>query len=186
MSNLLICILGTSGSGKSTIANRLENKYGYKSVRSYTTRPMRNAEEDAQTHTFISDDEVEGFVNEMIAYNKYNGYHYFATKTQLDTNDIYVTDKPGLEQVKLQYGGKDMIAVYIDCNSSIAAQRMSRRGDSDDKIMERLQYDAVAFKGAKDECAFVCLNENQDDLNDVCEFIHSLFRYYNNREGDKE
>ena len=37
----LYLIVGASGSGKTTVANALEEKYGYKQLQSYTTRPMR-------------------------------------------------------------------------------------------------------------------------------------------------
>lgn len=181
MSNLLVCIIGSSGSGKSTIANRLEGKYGYKSVKSYTTRPIRDDEKDTQTHTFISSAEVQKFKDDMAAYNKYNGYEYFATKQQLDSADLYVVDKPGLAQLRKNYKGKDIIAVYIKCDSSITAKRMSGRGDSDEQIIARLQYDTTAFHEAADLCDFVCINEEPDDLNDVSEFIHSLFKYYNHK-----
>ena len=39
--NCLFLIVGASGSGKTTIANTLEERYGYKQIQSYTTRPKR-------------------------------------------------------------------------------------------------------------------------------------------------
>ena len=41
----IILIVGKSGSGKSTICDRLEQEYGLNQVKSYTTRPRRGANE---------------------------------------------------------------------------------------------------------------------------------------------
>ena len=54
-------IVGQSGSGKTTIVNTLEEKYGLKSIQSYTTRPKRSENETG--HTFISDEEYDKLEN---------------------------------------------------------------------------------------------------------------------------
>ena len=41
MNNPLFLFVGRSASGKTTIANILEEKYGHKQVQSYCTRPPR-------------------------------------------------------------------------------------------------------------------------------------------------
>ena len=177
--DLLICLIGTSGSGKSTIASRLERKFGFTSVKSYTTRAIRTEDEgDINTHTFITSDRVKDFADDMVAYNKYNGAEYFVTREQLKTADLYVVDKAGLIQLYRNYHDKDILSIYIDCDSSIVAQRMEQRGDSDEQIMQRLQYDAEAFAGAKDLCDFVMRNENPNDINDIVDWIEQTYRYY--------
>ena len=55
--NNIYLIVGCSGSGKTTIVNSLENKYGLKSIQSYTTRPKRS--DDETGHIFISDEEYD-------------------------------------------------------------------------------------------------------------------------------
>ena len=59
----LYLIVGASGSGKTTVANALEEKYGYKQFQSYTTRPMRTENETG--HTFVNDaffDQLTNFI----------------------------------------------------------------------------------------------------------------------------
>ena len=177
--NLLITLTGCSGSGKSTIANRLQRKYNYVSAKSYTTRPIRTeCEGDELTHTFITPEEVEQYEGNIVAYNRYNGYEYFATRQMLNEADLYVVDVDGLQQLRENYFDKDVLAIFIDCDSSIASRRMSERGDSDEQIMQRLQFDAVEFAGAKELCDFIIPNEAQGQVNDIVDWIDGLFRYY--------
>lgn len=178
MFKILIALIGISGSGKSTIANRLQRKYGYVSAKSYTTRPIRTeCEEDELTHTFITPDQVNEYKNDIVAYNRYNGYEYFATRQMLNEADLYVVDAAGLQQLRENYHDKNVLAIFIDCDSSIASRRMSKRGDSDEAIMQRLQHDAEAFKGVREMCDFVCDNSTQEKMNDIVEFIKMLFEY---------
>ena len=52
--NNIFLIVGCSGSGKTTITEQLEMKYGLKSIQSYTTRLPRY---DGETgHTIISNE----------------------------------------------------------------------------------------------------------------------------------
>ena len=178
----LIAILGVSGSGKTTLANKASRMFGLTVLKSYTTRPPReNDEADASSHEFCTMQEA-AFIAEndkIVAKNWFNGFFYFATQSQVDVADIYVIDVQGLKDLYRNYHGKPIISIFLDVNSSIAADRMSKRGDSDEAIFERLRHDSEAFKDAKDYCDFVCDNSNQDRCNEICDFIDMLMRYYN-------
>lgn len=181
MNKPLICLIGKSGCGKNFIANKLERK-GYTSVKSYTTRPIRqNDENDINTHIFISPDWVDDYKDDIVADTYFNGAYYFATRQQLNNSDIYILDKDGLKQLFRNYHDRDILAIYIDCDSSICAERMSKRGDSDESIMSRLQHDAIAFDGVEELCDFVVVNETQDQANRIIDGIDFLFNYYRMR-----
>lgn len=176
---LLITLTGNSGSGKSTIANRLNRKYGYVSARSYTTRPIRTEQEgDELTHTFITPEQVAEYKDDIVAYNKYNGYEYFATRTMLNNAQLYIVDVTGLKQLYRNYRNKDIISIFVDCDSSIVAKRMADRGNTDEEIMKRLQFDAIEFADAKDLCDFVIPNETPNQINDIVDWIDNLYKYY--------
>ena len=176
---LLLCLLGKSGCGKSTIAERLHRKYGYLQAMSYTTRPIRTeCEGDELTHTFITREQIANYEDDIVVYNEYNGNAYFVTRKMLEGCQIYVVDKEGLIQLYKNYHDKDILSIYIDCDSSIASRRMAERGDSDEQIMKRLQYDAVAFEGCKELCDFVIPNEVQNGVNDIVDWIDELYKYY--------
>lgn len=142
----LICILGPSGSGKTTIEKILYEKYNLKPVRSYTTRPKRYPDE--LNHTFISNAEFNKIKTEdMIAFTKYNGHRYCATRQQIDECDVYVIDPAGLEILKkLYHGAKNIVSVYLRVDANTCLERMQSRGDSFDNAFERIKNDLLAFR----------------------------------------
>ena len=178
MKSLLITLTGRSGCGKSTIAERLNRRYGYIQAKSYTTRPMRDSAEDANTHTFITREQIADFENDIVAYNEYNGNAYFVTRKMLEGCNLYVVDKEGLIQLYNNYHDKDILSIYISCDSSIASRRMAERGDTDEQIMKRLQYDEKAFANCEELCDFVIPNEVQNGVNDIVDWIDGLYRFY--------
>ena len=178
MKPMLIALLGRSGCGKSTIAERLNRKYGYVQAKSYTTRPMRDSAEDANTHTFITREQIADFEDDIVAYNEYNGNAYFVTRKMLEGCNLYVVDREGLIQLYNNYHDKDILSIYISCDSSIASKRMAERGDTDEQIMKRLQYDEKAFANCEELCDFVIPNEVQNGVNDIVDWIDGLYRFY--------
>ena len=50
----MICLIGKTASGKDTIAKELVNKYGYKRIVTYTTRPIRDGEKEGVNYYYIS------------------------------------------------------------------------------------------------------------------------------------
>ena len=73
MGNPLYLFVGRSASGKTTIANILEQKYGFKQVSSYTTRLPRYDGEVG--HVFVTEEEYKALEN-MVAYTFYDNNHY--------------------------------------------------------------------------------------------------------------
>ena len=59
LDNYIFCLVGKSGSGKTTIANKLFDRYGYTQIASYTTRPPRS--ENDTDHTYVSSEEFDFF-----------------------------------------------------------------------------------------------------------------------------
>lgn len=145
--NKIICIIGASGSGKTTVANILTNKYGMKQLKSYSTRkPRNNADND---HTYITAKEFEN-LQHTIAETVFDGNMYGATLEQYNASDIYVIDPIGfLNMVKTlkdeKYKHKTPFAVWIDADVITRMQRMGDRGDSEESIKRRIEHDENAF-----------------------------------------
>lgn len=139
MNKPLFLFVGKSASGKSTIANLLEQKYGYKQVQSYTTRPPRYDGEPG--HIFVTKEEF-GNLGELAAYTLYNGNEYGTTFQQLEECDIYVIDIPGVETLLQKDKIKRPICViYFDTTVRTRINRMVERGASDMEIVSRLYHD---------------------------------------------
>jgi guanylate kinase len=144
MDKPLFLFVGKSASGKTTIANMLSEKHGYKQVESYTTRPPRFEGESG--HIFVSEDEFNN-LGELAAYTYYNNHHYGTTLQQLNECDIYVVDIPGVEFLleKLKDDHRPICIFYFDSSVYNRILRMIDRHDSDMMIISRLledeQYD---------------------------------------------
>ena len=110
--DFIVLIVGESGSGKSEICRYLEDKYKLKEVKSYTTRPKRN--EDDNSHIFVTDYDFDNVLDDIVAYTEYNGYKYCATEKQIEDCDTYIIDPDGIEYFFKEYTGKKIpMVVHI-------------------------------------------------------------------------
>lgn len=140
MNDPLYLFVGRSSCGKTTIANVLEDKFGYKQVYSYCTREPRFEGEPG--HIFVSEEEFND-LGELAAYTFYNGNHYGTTLEQLNKCNIYVVDIPGVESLlkKLVNDTRPICIFYFDASVYNRILRMIERGDSDSMILARLLED---------------------------------------------
>ena len=161
----IVCIVGASGSGKSTIAEQL----GGNVIQSYTTRPMRFEGETG--HEFISNVEFVGDdiiiydlqghtrrlpASEIVAYAKLYGEHYFALREQFEASElnIYVVNPAAAEDVH-KYFDAGVKTLYIQVDEAVRKDRMiSRYSDAgysfdeiNDEVQTRLAGDRQEFAG---------------------------------------
>lgn len=138
----IICLVGASGSGKTTIAKKLE-KEGCNVIQSYTTRPKRH--ENEWGHTFVKDIprkwqklkesnnwKLEGMIldtTNMIAHQELYGYHYWATKEQYQSKgtSIYVIDPKGAEQVKKNVKDAEVVTIFLTVGEGERIARLRKR-----------------------------------------------------------
>ena len=138
MNKPLFLFIGRSASGKTTIANLLEEKYGHTQVQSYTTRPPRYEGEIG--HIFVTKQEFDA-LGELAAYTFYNNNEYGTTFKQLEECDIYVIDVPGVESLLQKKIDRPIVIIYFDTTVHTRILRMVDRGDSDSAIISRLLQD---------------------------------------------
>lgn len=136
----LFLFIGKSASGKTTIANMLEERKGMKQVQSYTTRPKRF--EGEVGHRFIEDEESYE-LKDIVASTLYNGYWYCATLEQVDEADIYVIDVAGAKELLYNHEmiNRDIHIVYFDASVYERINRMINRSSTDTQIVSRLLCD---------------------------------------------
>ena len=106
MSKPLIAIVGISGSGKTSLVNKVCKKFGYIPLKSYTTRKPREGDEnDLMSHEFCTMQEA-AFIAEqdkIVCSNWFDNNYYFATENQLNAADLYVVDVKGLKDLYRNY-----------------------------------------------------------------------------------
>ena len=139
MNKPLLLFVGRSASGKTTIANLLEEKYFFNQVQSYTTRCPRYDGEKG--HIFLTEDEFNQ-LEDIVSYTFYNNHQYGVTADLLNQNDIFVVDVPGVESLLEKYKTNRSICIlYFDSTVYTRIHRMLDRGDSDMQIISRLLQD---------------------------------------------
>ena len=116
----LFCIIGRTGSGKSTLVKKAANALGLKILKSYTTRPMRESESiENSDHIFISPDEVKKYRNDIVAYTERVNYCNFATKQQIMNADLYIINPSGYKELLKITEKMDVELIPILINTSI-------------------------------------------------------------------
>ena len=147
----LALIIGASGSGKSSVCNELEKRYGLKAIPSYTTREPRTPDEKG--HTFISDCEFDN-LKDILAYAETDGNRYAVTKEMLEDEQysLYVIDLSGVKYLLEHYkGDRPLVSFFIDTNVYDRFKRMIDRKDDRTPIdkmkaaLDRNEHDAVEF-----------------------------------------
>ena len=164
--DIIYCLVGPSGSGKTTIAKALHDE-GYNVVQSYTTRPPREPEEWG--HTFVMavyDDKQPPWKSEsVIAYNQFNGHHYWATVDQVKGNTIYIVDPPGDSVLRNQVDCP-VVTIYLTVGNERLYERLVKsRGPV--KAKERMLHDYDVFAAVKTDYVIDAERPVDDVLDNV-------------------
>lgn len=153
-----VVLVGKSGGGKDRILKELKERFFYIPIISYTTRPMREGEEQGREYNFVSKKYFEDMIaNEsFIEYRTYNTlvngvpdvWYYGVLKNtnyclgKLDElynyyNRVIILDLQGAKDF-IKYAGKDNTKViYIECDDEIRKERAKSRGSFDETEWNR-------------------------------------------------
>lgn len=173
----IVLLVGKSGTGKSTICQYLENMYGLKEVKSYTTRPKRNSGDTS--HKFVDEETFDDIISNdgVCAYTEFNGYKYCTTNHQIDNSDLYIVDPKGVDYFMKDYSGRKIpMVVCVDSPLDVRKDRMRLRGDSEDKIKSRIEHDEMAFKDIDNYAMRLYNNRIKvDDVITIGDDIYNMF-----------
>lgn len=132
-------ILGKSSTGKDTIYKNLlmDESFSLKDIILYTTRPIRDGEQNGKSYHFVTDEEYEkikasGNIIEERSYDTMHGlWRYFTVKDEqidLDNNDYLVIGVINSFVALKKYFGEDkVIPVYIEVDDGLRLQRALNR-----------------------------------------------------------
>lgn len=109
-----VLIIGRTASGKDTLREALERKYGWEFVKSYTTRKKRFEDED--THLFVSQQQADNVTNKVAVTFVNNGEgwdEYFSTEEQVQEADAYIVDPVGMYLLCASMPYEHFVVVYV-------------------------------------------------------------------------
>ncbi|MDO5540460.1 MAG: guanylate kinase [Eubacteriales bacterium] len=184
-------IMGKSGSGKDTIYKEVIDQEGLhlKKMVLYTTRPIREKEEDGREYYFVDDEtacelERQGKVIEMRAYHTVHGiWKYFTVDdehTDLKKYDyLAIGTLESYARLKEYYGPDKVVPIYIEVEDGNRLERALKRerkpqnqkyeemcrrflADSVDFSEENLQKAGITRRFANDNDREECMREVED------------------------
>ena len=143
----MIVLAGASASGKTEVAKVLASKYGIVKAITTTTRDLRVGEVNGRDYFFVSKDEFQKMIDEgrFVEHTIYNDNFYGSTKDQIAKNKCVVVDPVGLKAY-IALHDPNIITFFLDTTEETRAKRMHMRGDSEEKIKNRLIHDREAFR----------------------------------------
>jgi len=173
----MICLMGGSGSGKSTVEKTLEN-FGFKRSISYTTREprMRNGklEQDGNEYRFVSREKFLALVDRgiIIEHEYYDG-NYYGTPVPIGaTRYVATVCLGGFQALKKKYGDQ-VIGVYLECPYEIALRRAGLRDKTDEIALRRLEEDKKLI-AKMSECADLVVDATNDIGYTVAEILKKV------------
>lgn len=179
----IFCIMGKSASGKDTIYKRLLAYFQdeLSTIVSYTTRPIREGEQDGVEYFFITEQEVtklknQGRVIELREYQTVSGPWKYLTVDdgQIDLKKhsyLIIGTLESYVSMKSYMGEASLVPIYISLDDKERMRRAMERESKQknpnyEEIHRRFQADNLDFSGEKlkqagiDHCFY---NHNLED-----------------------
>lgn len=185
----LFCIMGKSASGKDTIFKKLtqDKNLNLKRVVSYTTRPMREGEQEGVEYHFVTTKRLEelekkGKVIECRDYSTVHGiWSYFTVDDgqvnfSLNQDNIIIGTLESYQKIRTYFGKANVIPLYIHVEDGLRLERALKRERQQEEpgyaeMCRRFLADAEDFSEEKmAACEIDRIYENIDIeqcLNDI-------------------
>lgn len=188
-------IMGKSSSGKDTIYKRLLENQDFHTVTMYTTRPIREGEQDGREYHFVDENQLvnlekKGLVIEKRSYNTFHGvWTYFTVKD--DSMDperfdyLMIGTLESYEKTKAYFGEERLVPIYIELDDGVRLQRALDREKKQkqpkyQEMCRRFLADSDDFADEKLEKANIKQSFYNDDLDrcisEIRDFIASFGR----------
>lgn len=131
-------IMGKSSSGKDTLYKMLLEKFtDFKTIILYTTRPIREGEEDGVEYHFVNEEETKnlrkaGKIIELREYHTIHGIwsYYTVDDGQVDltsNNYLVIGTLDSYNKIKKYYGEEYLVPLYIEVEDGERLMRALKR-----------------------------------------------------------
>lgn len=192
--NRIFYIIGKSSAGKDTVYKRLIAEMNFVPVVMYTTRPMRENEQQGREYYFVSREQFEkmcsdGDVIEKRIYNTvYGEWIYFTAKNSINTEKgdcIGIGTLQSFVQIK-KFFGSAVVPIYIEVDDGVRLARAVERergekvpkykelcrrfiADCDDFSEENLKSAGIEMRFRNDDSIEDCISEIKKYINITAE-----------------
>lgn len=156
----LFYLMGKSASGKDTIYKKVKEQMPeLRPIVIYTTRPIREGEQDGVEYYFVDDDRLQelqqaGKVIELRAYNTVHGiWKYFtADDGQFDREDhlIAIGTLESYVQLRKYFGNEKLIPIYIQVDDGVRLERALAR----ERLQKTPKYEELCRRFLADAADF--------------------------------
>lgn len=183
----MIVILGSTCSGKDTLAKVLCKDYGYEKIITCTTRPIREGEIPDKTYHYFTKEEfmqlmIENRFFEYTSYNVANGETWFYGTLKEDIsrqikNGILILNPEGFIKFRKYYPSSFFVRLYAPI--STIRRRAIQRGDDVAEASRRIKADIEDF--AIIETSNICnmsINSNNFSPNELAKIIDKQYKEY--------
>ena len=185
--NKIVVLSAPSSAGKDYIAKKLQEKFNWHFAISYTTRPMRDREQEGKEYYFLEDNKEfeklynSGFLFERTEYNSHGDvWMYGLGKKSFVNNNvtICILNPFGIRQL-LESELSDRLEIfYVYCDFETRFFRALNRTTLDDdgkiELIDRVIRDEHDFKDFHEKYGGnIINNENETDIDDICDNIYN-------------
>ena len=165
----MIILIGESGSGKTTILNKLVER-GYEKAINHTTRAPRENELESGEYKFITKAKFNEMWDngELLQRAEFNNEYYGISTSSLKDNVVCISIVNSVKDIKnrareLNMKEVEKKTVYVYVAEAERIKRMKNRGDINDSIQTRLKIDREKFRDAKAVADFIVENNDIDE-----------------------
>ncbi|MCR5743381.1 MAG: guanylate kinase [Lachnospiraceae bacterium] len=165
-------LMGKSASGKDTLYSMiLGSGLDLREVILYTTRPMRDGEEEGREYHFIDEQRFEELrsTDKLIEYREYNTVHGIWRYMTVDDGQIDLSKNSYLmigtlesyEKTRQYYGSENLLPIYVAVDDGIRLERALKR----EKKQKNPKYAEMCRRYLADEADFAPENLKRLDVN---------------------
>lgn len=162
----IYCVMGKSSSGKDSIYHQImeSGALALKPIIPYTTRPIRDGEQDGREYHFCTEDTVQklqnaGRIIELRAYNTvYGVWKYFTVDDEridlANNHYMYIVTLEGYTKIREYFGKDRVVPIYIEVEDGERLMRAIARERQQEvpkyeEMCRRFLADSADFSEAK-------------------------------------
>jgi len=188
----IVYLMGKSSTGKDTLFKRLvaNNKFNYKMIVPYTTRPIREGETEGKSYHFLDEKgylelKNSGKIIEERSYNTVHGiWRYFtADDGQINNDDNFITigTLESYDKIRSYYGAEKVIPVLIELDDGVRLQRALDREKQQDEpkyeeMCRRFLADSADFSEEKVKNVDITTRFINNDLDECISEIETYIQ----------